>query len=195
VPARCAHNGIAEGDCMAYSIGFRTPSYQELGEQFLVHLQDHLCLEGMYADPDLKIQTHPSEISADMLRQVENAIKRIKWDKTDIANFLGCYLSEPKSHIFFEPPDNPCSFKSFQKELKEHGISLDLKTQMLCQNNCVFVNGESNPVDKASYTILRSLADRRQLEAISSVPETALNLMYQWYMDGYLAPKNDKWKR
>ena len=75
LPPHWAHNGIAEDDCMTYSIGFRTPSYQELGEQFLVYLQDNICLDGMYADPDLKAQTHPSEISADMLRQVEHAIK------------------------------------------------------------------------------------------------------------------------
>ena len=70
LPPHWAHNGIAEDDCMTYSIGFRTPSYQELGEQFLVYLQDNLCLEGMYADPDLKTQKHPSEISSDMLKQV-----------------------------------------------------------------------------------------------------------------------------
>lgn len=188
LPPHCAHNGIAVDDCMTYSIGFRTPSYQELGEQFLVHLQDNLCLEGMYADPDLKTQTHPSEISTDMLRQVADAIKQIKWGKTDIASFLGRYLSEPKSHIFFDPPEKPLSLKRFQQTMQNNGITLDLKSQMLCHHNLVFMNGEEHSVDKDCYPLLRSLADRRKLAPGKDMPETAISLIYQWYTDGYLVP-------
>ena len=89
LPPQCGHNGIAEDDCMTYSIGFRTPAYQELGEQFLVYLQDRICLNGVYADPKLKTQTHPSELSEEMIKQVAGAINKIRWDKEDIANFLG----------------------------------------------------------------------------------------------------------
>lgn len=189
LPPHWAHNGIAEDDCMTYSIGFRTPSYQELGEQFLVYMQDNLCIEGMYTDPDLKPQAHPSEISTQMLEQVEHAIKQIKWGKSDIASFLGCYLSEPKSHIFFDPPVKPWTLKRFQQVVTKNGIALDLKAQMLCHRNVVFINGEANHVDPAIYPTLRSLADNRQLHA-DNIPEAALHLMYQWYCDGYLVPEN-----
>jgi 50S ribosomal protein L16 3-hydroxylase len=190
LPPHCAHNGIAEDDCMTYSIGFRTPSYQELGEQFLVHLQDHLHLDGMYADPDLKTQNHPAEISNDMLQQVEQVIKQIKWDKQDIASFLGRYLSEPKPHIFFESPEKLWTQKRFQKHIHDHGIALHLQTQMLCQGNTVFINGEASTVSKESYLVLRELADRRQLEARVTMPEEALKLMYTWYAEGFLAARN-----
>ncbi len=107
LPPHCAHNGIAEDDCMTYSIGFRTPAYQELAEQFLVYLQDRIEIDGMYADPDLKPQKHPAEISDDMLQQVGRAIRKVQWDEEDVANFLGSYLSEPKPHIFFDQPAKP----------------------------------------------------------------------------------------
>jgi 50S ribosomal protein L16 3-hydroxylase len=188
LPPHCAHNGIAEDDCMTYSIGFRTPSYQELGEQFLIHLQDNLCLDGMYADPDLKTQTHPSEISAQMLRQVEKAIKQIKWETSDVASFLGRYLSEPKSHIFFDPPEKSLSLTGFQKVLKSNGIKLNLKTQMLCHQQSVFINGDEHTVDNESLPVLRTLADNRRLGATSNITEDALRLIFQWYTDGYLAP-------
>ena len=188
LPPHWAHNGIAEDDCMTYSIGFRTPSHQELGEQFLVYLQDNLCLDGMYADPDLNTQTHPSEISADMLQQVEHAIKKIKWGKSDIASFLGCYLSEPKSHIFFDPPEDPLTIKRFQKILHTAGITLDLRTQMLCHDDTVFINGESHCVDRSCYKIMRALADDRQLNATENLPAVTVDLLYQWYTDGYIAP-------
>jgi len=188
LPPHCAHNGIAEDDCMTYSIGFRTPAYQELAEQFLVYLQDRICVTGMYADPDLSPQRHPSEISSAMLDQVARAIKQIHWDKEDIANFLGCYLSEPKPHIFFDPPARAMSPEKFRDAADKNGVKLDLKCQMLCRSNCIFMNGESYTVDAQSYGQMRELADNRQLASTSRNSAEVCNILYEWYLDGYLVP-------
>jgi 50S ribosomal protein L16 3-hydroxylase len=188
LPPHCAHNGIAEGDCMTYSIGFRTPWYQELAEQFLVYLQDRIEIAGTYADPDLKEQAHPSEIGADMLRQVSQAIGKVRWDDEDVANFLGCYLSEPKPHIFFAAPSKPLSQARFEDALQRRGVTLDLKTQMLAHGSTVFINGDAQPVGKACYRALRELADQRSLPASGKLPREASDLLYQWYLDGYLKP-------
>ena len=186
LPPHCGHNGIAEDDCMTYSIGFRTPAYQELAEQFLVYLQDRICVDGMYADPDLKTQTHPSEIGTPMLQQVAQAIRKVQWDDEDVANFLGSYLSEPKPHIFFDAPDKPLSATRFAQALLTRGITLDLKTQMLCHDSTVFINGDSHPVGKGSYRALRELADSRELPAGNKLTQEALELLYEFYLDGYL---------
>ncbi|MDP1941091.1 MAG: cupin domain-containing protein [Gallionella sp.] len=188
LPPHCAHNGIAEDDCMTYSIGFRTPAYQELAEQFLVYLQDRICVDGMYADPDLKTQAHPSEISAAMLRQVGQAVKQVRWDKEDIANFLGCYLSEPKPHIYFDAPEPALSLKKFEKSIKDSGLTLDLKTQMLCHADSIFMNGEATLTAARDYEILRDLADQRELPALTACSNELLELLYLWYLDGYLSP-------
>ena len=186
LPPHCAHHGIAEDDCMTYSIGFRTPAYQELAEQFLVYLQDRICIEGMYADPDLKTQKHPSEISQAMLKQVTSIINQVRWDKDDIANFLGCYLSEPKAHVFFTPPERPLSLKKFISHLKDSRVMLDLKSQMLCNSNTVFMNGESTSVSDEDYSILRRLADERELPAMAACSDELSEILYQWHGDGYL---------
>ena len=188
LPPHCAHNGIAEDDCMTYSIGFRTPWYQELAEQFLVYLQDRIQIEGTYADPGLTRQKHPSEIGPTMLKQVGEAIRKVRWDDEDVANFLGCYLSEPKPHIFFEAPARPLSAARFAEAVYKHGVVLDLKTQMLCQGSTLFINGDAEPVGKSAYRVLRELADARRLTPGSTLPEEAMGLLYGWYQDGYLAP-------
>jgi len=188
LPPHCAHNGIAEDDCMTYSIGFRTPAYQELAEQFLVYLQDRICVDGMYADPDLKTQAHPSEISAAMLRQVGQAVKQVRWDKEDIANFLGCYLSEPKPHIYFDAPEPALSLKKFEKSIKNSGLTLNLKTQMLCHADSIFMNGEATLTAARDYEVLRDLADQRELPALTACSNELLELLYLWYLDGYLSP-------
>ncbi len=186
LPPHCGHNGIAEDDCMTYSIGFRTPAYQELAEQFLVYLQDRICVDGMYADPDLKTQIHPSEIGTPMLQQVAQAIRKVQWDDEDVANFLGCYLSEPKPHIFFDTPAKPLSATRFAQALQTRGITLDLKTQMLCHGSTVFINGDSHPVGKGGYRALRELADTRELPAGKKLTQETLELLYEFYLDGYL---------
>ncbi len=188
LPPQYAHNGIAEDDCMTYSIGFRAPAHQELAEQFLVYLQDHVNLNGIYADPDLKLQPHPSEISPAMLRQVEAVIKQVRWNKRDIADFLGCYLSEPKPHIFFEPPPKLPGRARWMKTLQTAGVMLDLKSLMLCYQGKVFINGTAHAVNKETYNCLRVLADTRELHALGKTPREALDLLYQWYADGYIVP-------
>jgi len=196
LPPHYAHNGIAENDCMTYSIGFRAPTYQELTEQFLVYLQDRVCLDGIYTDPDLKVQRHPSEISTDMLRKVEEIIRRIKWSKRDIANFIGSYLSDPKPHIFFDPPTKPLSRARFEQTIQTCGVTMDLKTQMLCHNGVVFINGMAHAVGKYAYRELRTLADARQLDAtVGGLSREAFELLYQWYVDGYIVPIVNKYSR
>lgn len=190
LPPHCAHNGIAEDDCMTYSIGFRTPWYQELAEQFLIYLQDRIEIDGTYADPGLALQKHPSEIGDDMLQQVVKAIRKVRWDNEDVANFLGCYLSEPKPHIFFDAPVRPLSAEKFAQAVQQQGVMLNLKTQMLCRDATVFVNGEAFPVGPTTYRCLRELADSRELPAATKLPREAAALLYEWYLDGYLSPVN-----
>jgi 50S ribosomal protein L16 3-hydroxylase len=186
LPPHCAHNGIAEDDCMSYSIGFRTPWYQELAEQFLVYLQDRIEIAGTYADPDLKAQKHPAEIGPDMLQQVGRTIRKVKWDDEDIANFFGSYMSEPKPHIFFDAPAKPLTEVRFGQAIQKSGIKLDLKTLMLCHGSTLFINGDSHPVGQGCYRILRDLADARSLPPSSKLTREAADLLYQWYLDGYV---------
>ena len=185
LPPQYAHNGIAEDDCMTYSIGFRAPSHQELAEQFLVYLQDRISLNGMYSDPQLKLQAHPGEISADMLRQVKRVIAQIKWSTSDIAAFLGSYLSEPKPHIYFSAPPKPLGKARFETEIQSRGVTLALATQLMCYQNTIFINGTAHTVNQDAYLRLRSLADTRQLPPCS-LPTDVLELLYQFYLDGYI---------
>ena len=40
LPPRWAHDGIAEGECMTYSIGFRSPERDEMARELLLRLTD-----------------------------------------------------------------------------------------------------------------------------------------------------------
>lgn len=185
LPPRLAHWGIAVGECMTWSVGFRAPSAQELATQFLVYMQDHIHLEGLYADPDLQPQRHPAQIGGQMLRKVREVLQGVRWNSDDIARFLGTYLTEPKAHIVFDAPRR-IGLDKFRARLQRDGIQLDLRSQMLFYGDFVFINGEH--VQEAGDTLqcLTALADHRAIPAGLGLPEPAVALLHQWYGAGYL---------
>lgn len=187
LPPRFAHNGVALGDCMTWSVGFRAPKAEEIVGQFLSYLQDNLALEGMYADPDLKRTRHPGEIPAKLLDWTANAIRALRWSKDDVADFLGRYLSEPKAHIFFEPPPRPMAPAAFAKATAKHGLRLDARSQLLFRGRAFFMNGERIEASTTIAPVLRQLADHRALAPFSPEGEL-LSLLHVWYQAGYAHP-------
>ena len=89
LPPHYAHDGVAIGECMTYSIGFRAPAFQELGEAFLQFMSDTIDLPGRYADPELRPTRHPAQIDGAMLAQVAAQLQKVRFTEDDIAIFLG----------------------------------------------------------------------------------------------------------
>ncbi|HEY6281204.1 MAG TPA: cupin domain-containing protein [Burkholderiales bacterium] len=186
LPPHCAHNGVAQDGCMTYSIGFRAPSAQELATEFLIYLQDHLDIQGMYRDPRLTSQQHPAQISEAMLRQTTQMLERIHWGKRDVEFFLGRFLSEPKPHVIFQQPSRPLSSKNFSRKCNAQGVYLDLKSQMLFYHDVIFMNGEAYQSGRQAFTSLSRLADRRELRPRTPFNQETQQLLYQWYQAGYI---------
>jgi 50S ribosomal protein L16 3-hydroxylase len=186
LPPRYAHKGTAVTACTTYSIGFRAPSHQELASEFLNYLHDHILLEGMYADPNLKTQKHPAEISSDMLKQVQSIIKKIQLNQIVIESFLGAYLSEPKPHIFFEAPQNDLSEKKFLALAQAHGVMLAPESLMLFVKDKFFINGEMFNVNKAEKAFFVQLADQRRAYLGKQIMPLLIARLHDWYNNGYL---------
>jgi len=197
LPPHLAHWGIAASDgrvdCMTYSIGFRAPKNQELATEFLGFMQDRLnqgaqMIEGMYQDADLTLQDHPAEISTQMISKVVQILQKINWTDKDVATFLGTYLSEPKIDVVFDP-NKKITSKLFHEKLAKQGIVLDLKSQMLFENERFYLNGESVTFSGESAEMMKRLADQRRLEPaeINAVKdERLLTQLRDWYIAGYL---------
>jgi 50S ribosomal protein L16 3-hydroxylase len=188
LPPHYAHEGVALGECMTYSIGFRSPPYQELGEAFLQFMADSVELPGQYADPDLAFSRHPAEISRSMLTRIGSELRKIQFTDDDIAIFLGEHLSEPKSSVFFDAPSRSLTQARFAQVVRKRGVVLSRKTRMLYRGKHVFINGESFTVTPGDRKLLVSLADMRQLdgEVINQASADLLDALYVWYGDGWL---------
>jgi len=171
LPPGLEHDGVAIDACYTYSIGFRAPRGAELGAAFLDWLHERGLPDARYRDPQLAPVVRPACIPAGMLDFTEAVLSRIRWSRSDVADFLGRYLSTPKPHVVFRPTS-----------ARGSRVRLDPKTQLLYFGARFFINGESFTVRSAAP--LRELADRRE----SDLPRLAplADLVGQWHRAGYV---------
>ena len=188
LPPHYAHDGVADGECMTYSIGFRSPSYQELGEAFLQFMADSIDLPGRYADPALEVAKHPAEIPRHMLATITEEMNKVRFTEEDVTIFLGEHLSEPKHNVFFTGPGKPLTMGRFAQSVAKRGVMLSLKTLMLYRGKHVFINGESFAVGRADKALLDVLANERALPGAAAAGASAdvLEALYTWYQDGWI---------
>jgi hypothetical protein len=139
---------VAIDACTTYSIGFRAPAATHLGVAFLDFLRDELDLPGRYADADLAAVHSPAAITAAMHGGYRRMLDGVRWDRNAIARFVGCWLSEPKPHVFFERPDPPLPPSAFRRSAAKHGVRLDLKSQLLYDDRRLYINGTALPWPK-----------------------------------------------
>jgi len=185
LPPGYAHDGVAQGDCITLSVGFRAPSHTELGREFLFWLAERLDLPGHYADPALTPVSDPARVDDGLVRRVAEVLQGIRWDDTAVAGFLGQYLSEPKPHVVFDPPEDPLGAAAFARAAQRHGVALDLQTLMLYSHDQVFCNGEPLLVPPPVLPDLRKLADRRFVEGADLHP-ALVRAVYPLYCAGHL---------
>ncbi|WP_261523728.1 cupin domain-containing protein [Burkholderia multivorans] len=198
LPPHIAHDGVADGECMTCSIGFRAPSAGELGAQFLYYLAERGGLrdsgaDDLYRDPKQPAVAAPAELPPAMVERVAEIVDAIRWRKRDVAEFLGCYLSEPKSNVVFEPPARPLSEAAFVAQASRRGIRLDRRAALLYNTRSYFINGEEGPLEEAGEW-LPELANQRQMEAkrfvtLSRVPSMTA-LLHEWYRAGWIRVGN-----
>jgi 50S ribosomal protein L16 3-hydroxylase len=189
LPPGYAHEGVAVDECLTYSVGFRSPTHQEWIESFLDQRRDQLCVEGQYADAGLKPTSHPGEIPSSVIRGLDAALRAARWTNEEVAEAAGRFLTEPKSHVVFGPPEIPLSLAEFCRGCAARGLRLDGRTRMAYSGDRVFINGESTPFDSARNRLLKQLADSRTLPPCKpSRAESAL--LHGWHENGYLHVHN-----
>lgn len=187
LPPGVAHHGVAESECLTWSIGFRAPTDAEIGEGFLDHLRDRPVAGGQYADPGARRARHPGEIPASMIEHAAHAIARIRWSAADVREYAGRHLSEVKAHVFFAPPRNALPLGRFTARARRAGLILDRRSRLVFSGTMFFINGERVEVPPPARKAMRSLADRRSLDPPLDAPRAFFDVAHAWYLQGYVA--------
>jgi 50S ribosomal protein L16 3-hydroxylase len=182
LPPRYAHDGIAEGECMTYSIGFRAPARAELAQELLVRLaEDAGDEEGsplLYRDAQQAAVAQPAAIPAGLHDFARTALARALAQPLVLERALGEYLTEPKPSVWFEPGDAGVMLE---------GVRLDRRSRMMYDAHHVFINGESYRAAGRDATLMRRLADERELTAreLARASDDALELLSSWCDAGW----------
>ena len=180
LPPRYAHDGVAQGECMTYSIGFRTPAQGEWAQDLLQRLADMAgdAAGARYADRAEPASRHPATIPPALQAFARQALEKAAGDPQAIQRAVGESLSEPKANVFFEPSATQLG----------GGLVLDRRTRMLYDARYIFINGEAYRAGGKDFLLLKALADRRRLAPSHATrfSQQALGLLQEWLEMGWL---------
>ncbi|WP_044872842.1 cupin domain-containing protein [Pseudomonas sp. LFM046] len=96
LPPRLAHFGIAEDDCMTYSVGFRAPSAAEVLTHFTDFLAQFLPDEERYSDAGSAPVSDPHEIQRDALDRLKTLLAEHMSDERLLLTWFGQFMTEPR---------------------------------------------------------------------------------------------------
>ena len=181
LPPHWAHDGIAEGECMTYSIGFKSPNQGELARELLERLADQAgeaLEESIYRDPGQPAVETPAQLPTGLVAFATQAVQDILRDPQALQRALGEYLSEPKANVWFEEG----------QDWVPGALHLDRRTRMMYDARHVYINGESFRSGGRDAKLMQRLADQRHLTARDAalLSPQASALVAQWCEAGWL---------
>lgn len=187
LPPRYAHDGVAVGECMTYSIGFRAPQRQDVVREVLQRVAEDAEDETLYKDARQAAADHPAQVPAQLQAFARDAVARALKDPRALARALGEHLTEPKARVWFdEAPD--AADQAEADWPPSAGVALDRRSRLLYDEDHIFANGESWRAAGRDAALLRRLADERRLDAkaLKGASEAARGLLLSWLESGWL---------
>jgi 50S ribosomal protein L16 3-hydroxylase len=183
LPPLWAHDGVAVGECMTASVGFRAPGPAELARELLARLAQDVepaAGERLYGDAGQDATTAPGAIPPALQAFAGEALQKALRDPQALERALGEWLTEPKARVWFDPPARRGALSG--------GLVLDRRTRMMYDTRHVFINGESFRAGGLDARLLRQLADRRGLDAaeVASFSADARATLDDWADAGWL---------
>jgi 50S ribosomal protein L16 3-hydroxylase len=184
LPPRWGHDGIAEGECMTCSVGFRVPEAEDLAGDLLQRLaegDEDGQAPRLYRDPGQPAVEQPAELPATLVTFAREALQRRLTAPDALERALGEAMTEPKPRVWFHAGVAPETIG---------GLQLDPRTRMMYDDRHVFINGEAFRIGGRDARLLRRLADQRHLDTRScaTLSVEAAEVIREWLVQGWLLP-------
>lgn len=190
LPPGVAHWGIAEGPCMTCSVGFRSPSQQELAAGWLQTLLDRSSDKRRYRDPRGLPAGLGGRIPDDAVAEVRSLLEALcDWPDAALTEWFGRFITDPKPQLEPWPPE---------AELDAAALDAGLATgQRLIPHPYARLAYTSNDdgtrlfVDGQAYTLpelpawVAPLCDRQPLDG-AALPAPDRALLLELYNQGSL---------
>jgi 50S ribosomal protein L16 3-hydroxylase len=189
LPPGVAHDGVAVGECITCSIGFRGPAWSDLAVIWNEMQSSDAGSE--FRDAPLAPSAHPARLPAVMIEQAHRQLLRRRPGRQQVALALLRQLSEPKARVAFQAPRRPITRARFADTVRRRGLRTDRRSRMLYSGATLAINGELVALtDRAGRALLQSFADRRVLPAQrrAALARSVSMQLYEWYLAGWIHP-------
>jgi 50S ribosomal protein L16 3-hydroxylase len=160
LPPQLAHYGIARGECMTYSIGFRAPAASDLADTLADQLSMCKNEDWRYQDPDLEPRQDDAEITASDAQRMLKALQQAPIDQLQAA--LGQLMTEAK-YPELVPEDLPDAQLSDAEHWQRPGFVRMAYSQDTCLR--LYVMGEAYAIDANDLEWVRYLCQQRRYTA------------------------------
>ncbi len=175
LPPNVAHHGIAQGECMTCSVGFRAPVYDDMLGSLADFLMDRPGTHPRYRDPNLKSTDRPGRIANSDLRQLRDGLKRIlEIDDAAFAKWFGSYSTQAGLD-WVEPLTRAIDDKELMIWLQAgHGLSRSTASRLAYveQKNTLlfFADGQSWKLDSTHLAFIDRLCTQFDYDPVELLP-------------------------
>ncbi len=194
LPPLWGHDGVAEGECMTCSVGFRAASETALAQELLHQIADELEPAAdatgrtgrggarSYHDARQAATATPGRLPDSLRQFAQAAVQRALQDPQALDRALGGLMTEPKPQVWFDagaPLPPGC------------GAMLDRRSRMAYDDVHVFINGEAFRASGRDAQLMRQFADQRRLAAadMARLSAEARGLLDDWADAGWVQPE------
>jgi 50S ribosomal protein L16 3-hydroxylase len=196
LPPRIAHEGIAVGESVTCSVGFRTPDPRELSAGFLRQLAPEAFDGIRYSDPDLAEAERLGESPPAARGQLREAARQLFDDEVAFDRWLGRMVTEPRRNT--RPNPSPCSLDELRGILDRGGsLRRSAIPHFVWQRERdgavqLFVGGERYDLGSGGAPAAELLCGRRRLDGPALAPLLERDVLAGVLLDlvarGFLAP-------
>ncbi|WP_435103713.1 cupin domain-containing protein [Arhodomonas sp. AD133] len=196
LPPGVPHYGIAEDDCVTYSVGFRAPSGPELLAAWATERQAAPGDDDRYRDPPGATAT-PGALSADTLAALRRLVREAAAapDAT-LDDWIARHLTEPKPafrqlHATGNNDADAIAARLAAGETAHLNPAVRLLIADTASGRAVYIHGELAEVAAPAHAVAERLAHHHRLEhadlpAAGAGRDTALELLARWRGYGYV---------
>ena len=162
VPPRIPHWGLAVGESMTYSIGFRAPEHWDLLNSFSKYLAEELDEDLLYEDPDLTVQENPGEIKKEVFSKMKQIMLDYLDDDRKVASWFGRYITEPKVNLNMPPEETLDSVSELAEILNSGAVLLGMEGLKISYSETpvasLFVEGYELPLEAKDLDLAKFIS-------------------------------------
>ena len=194
LPAGVAHHGVAAGDCITFSIGFRAPTQLEL----LQSLEEQLGRSGgghqHYRDSLVSLQARRSELNPDIIDGFRTMLTDIINDEDALVRSCASLLTEPVETPGLYAAED-LTLETFTEQLHSAGkISLHpaLRSVYYRHDSSLhwYIHGNQYVIDNSASEAVMQLVDNYCLDGplliTLATSDCSVRILHELYLGGEL---------